>query len=159
MQWFALSPLLVLVGAAILLLLAGALTPQWPRGLYAGVTAAAAIAAGVLAIIQWDDISDGSTSTLVGGALAFDTFAMFVTIVICAAVVGVALVAGDHLHRDGGDGPEIYALVLVAAAGGVVMGAGQRPDRPVPRARDDVAGASTCWPPATGAARRARRAG
>ena len=77
----------------------------------------------MLAIIQWDDISDGSTSTLVGGAIAFDTFAMFVTIVICAAVVGVALVAGDQLHRDGGDGPEIYALVLVAAAGGVVMGA------------------------------------
>jgi NADH-quinone oxidoreductase subunit N len=121
-QWFALSPLLVLVGAAILLLLAGALTPQWPRGLYAGVTAAAAIAAGVLAIIQWDDISDSSTSTLVGGALAFDTFAMFVTIVVCAAVVGVALVAGDHLHRDGGDGPEVYALALVAAAGAVVMG-------------------------------------
>ena len=122
-QWFALSPLLVLVAAAILLLLAGALTPTWPRGLYAGVTAAAAIAAGVLAVIQWDDISDSSTSTLVGGAIAFDTFAMFVTIVICAAVVGVALVAGDQLHRDGGDGPEVYALVLVAAAGAVVMGA------------------------------------
>ncbi|HET9667129.1 MAG TPA: NADH-quinone oxidoreductase subunit N, partial [Desertimonas sp.] len=122
-QWFALSPLLVLVAAAILLLLAGALTPPWPRGLYAGFTAAAAIASGVLAIIQWDDISDGSTSTLVGGAIAFDTFAMFVTIVICAAVVGVALVAGDQLHRDGADGPEIYALVLVAAAGAVVMGA------------------------------------
>ena len=116
-QWFALSPLLVLVAAAILLLLAGALTPTWPRGLYAGVTVAAAIASGVLAVIQWDDISDGSTSTLVGGALAFDTFAMFVTIVIGAAVVGVALVAGDQLHRDGGDGPEIYALVLAAAAG------------------------------------------
>ena len=122
-QWFALSPLLVLVGAAILLLLAGALTPTWPRGLYAGATVAVAVAAGVLAVIQWDDISDGSTSTLVGGALAFDTFAMFVTIVICAAVVGVALVEGDQLHRDGGDGPELYALTLVAAAGAVVMGA------------------------------------
>lgn len=122
-QWFALSPLLVLVAAAILLLLAGALTPTWPRGLYAVITAASAIAAGALAIVQWDDISDGSVSTLVGGAIAFDTFAMFVTIVICAAVVGVALVAGDQLYRDGGDGPEIYALVLIAAAGAVVMGA------------------------------------
>ena len=106
-----------------MLLLAGALTPTWPRGLYAGITAAAAIAAGVLAVIQWDDISDSSTSTLVGGAIAFDTFAMFVTIVICAAVVGIALVAGDQLYRDGGDGPEVFALVLVAASGAVVMGA------------------------------------
>jgi NADH-quinone oxidoreductase subunit N len=122
-DWFALSPLLVLVGAAVLLLLAGALTPTWPRGLYAVASAAAAIAAGVLAIVLWDDISDGQLSTLVGGALAFDTFAMFVTVVVCAAVVGVVLVAGDQLHRDGRDGPELYALVLVAAAGAVVMGA------------------------------------
>jgi NADH-quinone oxidoreductase subunit N len=119
--WFSLSPMLVLVGTALFLLVVGALLPRWPRGLYAGVTAAAAIAAGVLSMVLWDDISDSQPSTLVGGALAFDTFAMFVTIVICAAVVGVALVAGDHLHRDGGDGPEIYALVLIAAAGGVVM--------------------------------------
>jgi NADH-quinone oxidoreductase subunit N len=122
-QWFALSPLLVLVGAALVLLLAGALTPTWPRGLYAGITAAAAVGAGLLAIANWDDISDGSTSTLVGGALAFDTFALFVTIVICAAVAGVALIAGDQLHRDGRDAPEVYALALVAAAGAVVMGA------------------------------------
>ena len=86
-DWFALSPMLVLVGAALLLLLVGALTPTWPRGLYAAVTAAAAGAAGVLAMVQWDDITDDGPSTLVGGALAFDTFAMFVTIAICAAVV------------------------------------------------------------------------
>ena len=30
-QWFDLSPLLVLLAAAILLLLAGALTPTWPH--------------------------------------------------------------------------------------------------------------------------------
>jgi NADH-quinone oxidoreductase subunit N len=41
-DWFALSPLLVLVGAALLLLLVGALTPPWPRGAYAMVMAAAA---------------------------------------------------------------------------------------------------------------------
>lgn len=122
-EWFALSPLLVLVGAAIVLLLAGALTPRWPRGLYAAFTAATAIATGVLALIQWDDITDGSLATLVDGALAFDTFAMFVTIVICASLVGIALITSDHLHREGTDAPESYALYLVAGAGGVVMGA------------------------------------
>ena len=39
--WFALSPLLVLVGAALFLLVVGALTPTWPRRLYATVTALA----------------------------------------------------------------------------------------------------------------------
>jgi len=122
-EWFALSPLIVLVGASLLLLVVGALTPTWPRGLYAGVTAAAAVAAGALAMFQWDDITDSAPGTLVGGALAWDTFAQFVTIAISAAVAGVALTTADTLHRAGRDTPEIYALYLVAAAGGVVMGA------------------------------------
>jgi NADH-quinone oxidoreductase subunit N len=121
--WFSLSPLLVLVGTALFLLVAGALAPRWPRGLYAAVTAAAAIASGVLAMVLWDDISDSEPSTLVGNALAFDTFAMFVTIVICVALLLVALVTDDYLRREQYDGPEVYALYVVAAAGGIVMGA------------------------------------
>ena len=45
--WFALSPLLTLVGGALFLLVVGALTPKWPKGLYAFVTATIAGAAGV----------------------------------------------------------------------------------------------------------------
>jgi len=121
--WFALSPLLVLVGAALLLLLAGALTPTWPKGLYAVGASLAAIVAGGLAMMQWDDITDGGVATLVAGALAFDTFAMFVTITICATLVLVSLLMSDQLRRAGADGPEHYALFLVVGAGGVVMGA------------------------------------
>ncbi|RMH74961.1 MAG: NADH-quinone oxidoreductase subunit N, partial [Actinomyces sp.] len=36
-------------------------------------------------------------------------------------VVGAALLMADHLAREGIDGPEMYALMLVSAAGGVVM--------------------------------------
>ncbi len=122
-QWFHLSPILVLVGGALLLLVAGAMTPRWPRGLYAIVTALAAAAAGGLSMFLWDDITDTGTSTLVGGALAFDTFAQFVTITICAATLLVALLTSDELHIAGRDGPEIYAMFLLAATGGVVMGA------------------------------------
>lgn len=120
-HWFALSPLLVLIGTAMFLLLAGALTPTWPRGLYGIVMASAAIAAGGLAMFQWDDVTDGGPATIVGQALAVDVFAEFVTIAICAALVVVALVTSDFLHREGTDGPEVYALFLAAAAGGVVM--------------------------------------
>ena len=120
-QWFALSPILVLVGAALLLLLVGALTPTWPRGLYAAVTAVAAGTAGGLAMVLWDDITDRGPRTLVGGALAFDTFAQFVTIVVCAALILISLTSDDYLRRAGLDGPEVYALYLVAATGAVVM--------------------------------------
>ena len=33
----------------------------------------------------------------------------------------VSLVTGDELRRNGIDGPEVYALYLMAAIGGVVM--------------------------------------
>jgi NADH-quinone oxidoreductase subunit N len=120
-EWFDLSPILVLVGTALLLLVVGALTPVWPRGLYAAVTAGAAAAAGILAIVLWGDITDSAPTTLVGGALAFDTFAEFVTIAICAAVILIALTSDEYLRREALDGPELYALFLVAATGAVVM--------------------------------------
>ena len=119
--WYALSPLLVLVGAAVLLLLAGALTPPWPKGLYAAVTAGSAGAAAVLAVIQWNNIYDDGPSTLVSGAVSFDITSMFFTITICVAVALVALLTDDFLRRQALDGPEVYALYLIAAAGGVVM--------------------------------------
>ena len=89
-NWFTLSPLLVLVGAALFLLVVGALVPRWPRGGYAFVTAASAGAALVLSMFLWDDATDEGPSTLVGDALAFDTFAMFVTITICAGLLLLA---------------------------------------------------------------------
>jgi NADH-quinone oxidoreductase subunit N len=120
-QWFALSPMLTLLGGALGLMIIGALTPLWPRGWYATFTAAIGIATGVLAMFQWDDISDGGPSTLVGGAIAFDTLAMFLTITISAALVLVALLTDDYLRGTPNDGPEIYVLYMVAALGGVVM--------------------------------------
>ena len=64
-NWFALSPLLALAGGALLLMLLGALTPRWPRGLYAAFGATVAGTAGALAMVQWDDITDnGATITV-----------------------------------------------------------------------------------------------
>jgi NADH-quinone oxidoreductase subunit N len=119
--WFALSPMLTLLGGALVLMLAGALTPQWPRGLYAFATATIAGAAGVLAMVQWDDITDNGPSTLVGGVIAFDTLSMFMTIAICIGVILVTLLSDEYLRGTPNDGPEVYALYLVAAIGGVVM--------------------------------------
>ena len=68
-NWFALSPLLALAGGALLLMLLGALTPPWPRGLYAAFGATVAGTAGALAMVQWDDITDEGPRTLVGGGV------------------------------------------------------------------------------------------
>lgn len=119
--WFALTPILILVSGALGLMLVGALTPPWPKGLYAFVSALTAGASGVMAIVLWDDISDDGPRTLVEGALAFDTFAMWSTITISAAVLLVSLLTDQFIRNTPNDGPEIYALYLAAATGGIVM--------------------------------------
>ncbi|MGI9646543.1 MAG: NADH-quinone oxidoreductase subunit N, partial [Ilumatobacteraceae bacterium] len=120
-DWFALSPILTLVGGALALMLLGALTPQWPKGMYAAFTAVIAGAAGALAMVLWDDITDEGPRTLMAGAIAFDTFSMFLTITICAAVVLVSLLTDEYIRGTPSDGPELYALYLSAAVGGIVM--------------------------------------
>jgi NADH-quinone oxidoreductase subunit N len=122
-EWWHLSPIIALVAGALFLLVAGALTPQWPRHLYALVAIATTLVAGVFAALQWSDISDNGPGTLLSRALAFDALTQFLTITICAGTVLAVMVTSDELRRKGEDGPEIYALMLVAATGGVVMAA------------------------------------
>jgi NADH-quinone oxidoreductase subunit N len=120
-QWWHISPLLALVGGALFLLVVGALTPRWPRGLYGAVTAAIAVKAGVFAVIQWHTIDDDGPETIMSGSLAFDHLTQLLTIGILAAVGLVALVTVDELARTGKDGPEMYAMFLIASAGAIVM--------------------------------------
>lgn len=120
-EWYHLSPILALVGGVLFLLVVGSLTPAWPRGGYALVTVLTTAVAGVLAWTQWDEATGTGSGVLVDGALAFDAFALFLTLAICGATLLVALVTDDELRRSGHQGPEVYALMLVAATGGVVM--------------------------------------
>jgi NADH-quinone oxidoreductase subunit N len=121
--WFALSPLLLLSGGGLLLLVVGALTPRWPRGLYATVTATLAGAAAVLAAIGWARISDDGPTTLVAGAMAHDAFAQFLTITIAISVILVVCLTDEDLRESDADGPEVYGLYLMAATGGIIMAA------------------------------------
>ena len=120
-QWFKISPILALLGGTLFLILVGSLTPQWKRGWYGATSVVTAITAAVLTGVLWSQMGDDKPSTLVGGALAFDHFALFATFTICVSVALVSLVVNDYLTREGEDGPEVYGLILAAAIGGVVM--------------------------------------
>ncbi|MEK9937474.1 MAG: NADH-quinone oxidoreductase subunit N [Ilumatobacter sp.] len=122
-DWFALSPYLVMVAGALGMLVVGALTPRWPSGLYSLVSAVTAGTAGLLAVFIWDDVSESGPATLVGGALAHDAFAQFVTVAICVATALVALVTDAEVRGTVLEGPEVHALLLTAATGAMVMGA------------------------------------
>jgi NADH-quinone oxidoreductase subunit N len=120
-DWFLLSPLLVLLGGAMVLLVVGALTPAWPKRGYALFTAAIAAAVGVLAIVLWHRVDDKGELRLVGDAMHLDKFGLWLTLAIAIAVLLGAFLSDDYLRREGIDGPELYVLFMLAAIGGVVM--------------------------------------
>ena len=122
-EWFSVSPIVVLLGGALLLLLVGSLTPQWRRGGYGLASAVIALTSTVLLVLLWRDISSSGPKLLIGGALALDHFAVLASIAICSAVVLVSLVTSDYLASENADSPEVYALYLTAAIGGIVMAA------------------------------------
>jgi len=120
-DWFALTPLLTLLGGGLVLLVAASLTPTWPKRTYAWSTVAVGIATLVLTFIQWHRISVHGAKFLVGAALSYDAFSMFGTITIVVGVILASLITDDYLRREGMEGPEVYGLYLMAAIGGVVM--------------------------------------
>ena len=121
-QWYDLAPLLALVGGGIVLMVLAALLPgRWPRGGYAVFTAVVAGVAGTFTVLLWNDVQEEGPRSLVGGALGLDGFTLFVTFVICVAVLISALFLNDYLRRVDLDGVEVYALMLMSAAGGVIM--------------------------------------
>ena len=122
-DWFALSPLLVLLGGTMVLLVVASLTPVWPKRLYATFTAAIGLASLVLCFPLWHRIDTAGPSLLVGNAAHFDKMTVWVIATISLAVVLAAFVTDDYLRREDIDGPEIYALYMMAAIGGIVMGA------------------------------------
>ena len=118
-QWFALSPLLTLVAGALTLLLVGALTPKWQRGMYALLSSVTLGTSAVLAGLLWRDTEE--PRTLIGQSLVLDRFAIFAVFAMTVATMMAVLTTNDHLEREGADAPEPYGLILTALIGGIAM--------------------------------------
>ena len=120
-DWFKISPLLAMLGGVLLLILAGSLTPQWKKGVYGVVGALTAAGAAVLTAMLWRDLGDSAPSSLLANSLSFSKFTLFATFSIAVATLLSILVTSDFLVREDEDGPEVFALILSAAIGGMVM--------------------------------------
>ncbi len=123
-DWFAVSPLLVLVGAALVLLTAAALSRSTPpKGFYAVFTVVSCGLAVACSVLLWERVTDPTDGpfTAIAGAVTIDGFTVFFTVVIAVAIALGALVSDDYLRREGLDGPELYVLMLLSGAGGIVM--------------------------------------
>ena len=120
-DWFKISPLLVMLGGVLLLILAGSLTPQWKQGAYGVVGALTAAGSAVCTAMLWSDLGEGNPSSLLANALSFSKFSLFATFSVAVATLLAILVTSGFLVREGEDGPEVFALILSAAIGGMVM--------------------------------------
>ena len=129
--WSSFTPLLVLLGGAMLLLVVGALTPRWPKRLYALYTAAVAVGVFASGIALWHRVDVDGPSTMVlfkdgssvAGSLTLDVPTVWLVFTIAVALFLFALINDDYMRREGLEGPEVYALAMLAAIGGIVMGA------------------------------------
>ena len=123
-DWPAATPLLILCGAALLLLLIATITSSklW-RGTYAAITVVACAGTIGSAGMLWARVTDADRGafTTAKGAITVDGFSVFFVVVISLGIALAALLADDYLRREGLDGPELYVLMLLSGAGGIVM--------------------------------------
>jgi NADH-quinone oxidoreductase subunit N len=120
--WGALSPFLVMVVGATLLLGVGGLMPRRSRvGTAALITLATAMGTIVACVLLWRDLPESGARTVLSGAYAVDGFALFLIVVISVGVIIATLLTDGYLRREDLEGPEPYILYMMSAAGGIVM--------------------------------------
>ena len=118
----ALSPVLILLGGAVLLMVTGALLPRQSR--YPWHAACTLLTAGVSIVASiplWYRTRDDGPISVVADAVRIDGITVFLTVVIAVGVMLTALLADGYLRRERLEGSEAYVLLLLSASGGVIM--------------------------------------
>ncbi len=123
-EWSQIAPELILVGGALALLVAGTFFRERGFGTgYAIFTLAVAAAALVATWGLWDEVAaeGGRPRLALADAVVLDGFGLFITVVICASVFLGVLLSDAYLARERLDRPDYYVLMLISAAGGILM--------------------------------------
>jgi NADH-quinone oxidoreductase subunit N len=124
--WSLLMPFIVLAIGGVLLITATSVVPAMRgRGIPAAITIILAAVAGWFLRSVWIRVSEDGAQEVVAGALAIDQFTLFVWGVICISVFLVSALLDSYLRRENLDGPEWYVLLLMSAAGGMILVASQ----------------------------------
>ncbi len=125
--WSLLWPfLLMALGAVVLVTLTSLVPSLRTRGFAAFYTATMAVGSVVSLYWIWNRVQDeGGRIVVLDGALSLDYFFLFTAGTISLAVFFAALLLDDFLRREGLDGPEWYVLIMLSAAGGLMMAAAE----------------------------------
>jgi NADH-quinone oxidoreductase subunit N len=121
-EYASILPILILSGGALVVLLVAAVLPKRSRpGLYPALTAVIGIVSLAAAVWQWFDVGTKHARLTIGQQVIYDRFSVFFLILISVATVFGALASDSYLRREGLDGVEAYALMLLAGTGAMLM--------------------------------------
>ncbi len=121
-HYLAILPVLVLFGAALVLLFATSLVRDKVSNIAATtVTVAASLAVLVVTYFQWRSIDKSGPTTTIAHAITLDGFSVIATAVIAVSLLMASLVSHDWATRERISSVEYQILALCATAGAVLM--------------------------------------
>jgi len=125
-DWAGVSPLIALLGGSIVVLLAGLLRGRFIREQLVPLLTVAVFGAAIgLGVWQWDEAKDLFVAKGSQGALRSDDLTLMILFIVSVTGIGATLLAWRSLApREAAHG-EFFALMLVSAAGMVVLAAAQ----------------------------------
>jgi NADH-quinone oxidoreductase subunit N len=110
------------IGLVSLLVVSSAFVRSLQIGFDAAFTVGVGLVAFVASVELWSDtFRIRGPIAAIGNQYGIDGFALVFTGVITLAVVLTALLLDNYLRREGIYGPEMYVLLMLSAAGGIVM--------------------------------------
>jgi NADH-quinone oxidoreductase subunit N len=116
-----LSPLIALLGGAVVVLLVGLIGSRWVRAQLVPALSLGALGAGVgLTIWQW-----GTEKSIVSGALRIDDLALTLTLILLAGGACAVLLAWRSLAAREAAHGEFHALLLTSIAGMALLASAQ----------------------------------
>lgn len=119
--WWALVPLLLTGGGGVILLTFASIKsnlPSWFSALWvAGISTA-----GFISLFPiWNRIAEEGPKTFLAGSVGVDHSSVFITGILILVVIATVALAHPYLKREDLPEVEFYVLLLLAAAGGIVM--------------------------------------
>jgi NADH-quinone oxidoreductase subunit N len=116
-DWFSISTILVLLGAAFVALLGAVLVPAAARRAFAASVAVLGFAGGLVTSI-WLYVDSADGHLVIANAFYRDRWTMLAQIILCAIGLATALVGAEQVARPRDEHiSEFFALVLASAAG------------------------------------------
>ncbi|MCZ7535826.1 MAG: NADH-quinone oxidoreductase subunit N [Acidimicrobiia bacterium] len=122
-DWLAIAPELSLFAAAVIIVLGRSIVRHSPRVFEASLLTAVTgiVASAFFTALQWIIVRDDGPYQAINGMVAVDGFSVFVRTVVLLATSLALLISTGYLRREGLEGPEYVALMLLSATGMAVM--------------------------------------